>query len=169
MKLHSIAIGVVLGAGAVAAQAAAHSFVMPLAPQTPYGAFATVSSPSFIDTWSFTTPANTGTVSASVISVDITSYWNIDSIDIDLFMGTVGNGTLVASGVPGESSKLENIIALASTDYYYQVTGNVVGASNGSYAFSAVAAPVPEPETYAMMLAGLGAVGFIAFRRRRQD
>ena len=28
---------------------------------------------------------------------------------------------------------------------------------------------VPEPETYAMMLAGLGAVGFIAFRRRRQD
>ena len=29
------------------------------------------------------------------------------------------------------------------------------------------AAPIPEPETYAMMLAGLGLTGFVA-RRRRQ-
>ena len=27
-------------------------------------------------------------------------------------------------------------------------------------------APVPEPETYALLLAGLGAVGFISRRRR---
>lgn len=36
-----------------------------------------------------------------------------------------------------------------------------------THAVSAVAA-VPEPETYAMLLAGLGAVGMIARRRRRQ-
>jgi hypothetical protein len=29
-------------------------------------------------------------------------------------------------------------------------------------------APVPEPETYAMLLAGLGLIGFVAKRRRRQ-
>ncbi len=54
------------------------------------------------------------------------------------------------------------------------------GLSAGSYtlhisAFSAMSAPiggyvaatpVPEPETYAMMLAGLGALGFLASRRR---
>ena len=31
-----------------------------------------------------------------------------------------------------------------------------------------VTAPVPEPETYVLMLAGLGAVGFMSRRRRRQ-
>lgn len=34
-------------------------------------------------------------------------------------------------------------------------------------AFNAVAAPVPEPETYALMLAGLGVVGMVGRRRRR--
>jgi len=31
-----------------------------------------------------------------------------------------------------------------------------------------LAAPVPEPETYAMMLAGLGLMGAIVRRRKRQ-
>lgn len=32
-----------------------------------------------------------------------------------------------------------------------------------------IAAPVPEPETYAMMLAGLGLLGFVARRRKQQQ
>jgi hypothetical protein len=37
-----------------------------------------------------------------------------------------------------------------------------------SLQYTAVAAPVPEPETYAMMLAGLGLLGFMA-RRKKQN
>lgn len=39
----------------------------------------------------------------------------------------------------------------------------------GSTQDLAVFAPVPEPETYAMLLAGLGLMGFIARRRRGRD
>jgi hypothetical protein len=38
----------------------------------------------------------------------------------------------------------------------------------GAYAFIASASPIPEPSTYAMMIAGIGAVGFLAMRRRQR-
>ncbi len=35
-------------------------------------------------------------------------------------------------------------------------------------AFLALASPVPEPSTWAMMIVGFGGVGYIVYRRRRQ-
>lgn len=39
----------------------------------------------------------------------------------------------------------------------------------GSVNFTAVTAPIPEPQTYALMLAGLGAIAFVMKRRRPDD
>lgn len=49
-----------------------------------------------------------------------------------------------------------------------QVTafGNGFSVQGSGGTFNFVAAPIPEPETYALMLAGLGVVGFMARRRR---
>jgi hypothetical protein len=58
----------------------------------------------------------------------------------------------------------------AGGTYMAKVWGTTVDTrlipGHPSYSFSLVAVPVPEPETYAMMLAGLGMMGFIARRRR---
>jgi len=42
----------------------------------------------------------------------------------------------------------------------------LTGESHGHELVNTVAAPVPEPETYAMLLVGLGLIGFTAMRRK---
>ena len=65
-------------------------------------------------------------------------------------------------------NKAQLIYALPSTTSPACAQFPVEGASCGVSANAAtgVFAPVPEPETYALMLAGLGAIGFAARRRR---
>lgn len=53
---------------------------------------------------------------------------------------------------------------LTAGTYSLTFQGSGVGGYGGYYAVTAV----PEPETYAMFLAGLGALGLIASRRRQQ-
>lgn len=47
----------------------------------------------------------------------------------------------------------------------FQLHVNSVTSTGDSVKFTQYTAPVPEPETYAMLLAGLGLVGFVARRR----
>ena len=48
-------------------------------------------------------------------------------------------------------------------------SGNSAYLQDGSNTTVAVFAPVPEPETYAMLLAGLGLLGFMARRRKQKE
>lgn len=52
--------------------------------------------------------------------------------------------------------------------YALYVFGNTVDGVN-SYSGNLIAQPVPEPETYAMLLAGLGVMGAVAARRRKSS
>lgn len=64
-----------------------------------------------------------------------------------------------------------NGCAKAGTDCMYSSYSAYVndGFSATNYVYREVVAPVPEPETYAMLLAGLGLVAGAVARRRKQQ
>lgn len=65
------------------------------------------------------------------------------------------------------SSELNPSVSATLNGSYANFGGDMVSLYSSAYASSGVAAPVPEPETYALMMLGLGLVGWTAKRRQR--
>jgi hypothetical protein len=115
---------------------------------------------------------------AIVSSISRTADTGLDFSGLSLYRvgggtgtgGTAGD-TLVASGSSLQTGSIDvwtlSSDNLQAGDYYVMVGGNLVSDTSGSFGGAVMLAPVPEPETYGMMLAGLGVLGFLA-RRRKQ-
>ncbi len=102
------------------------------------------------------TPSVTGIGSFSGFSVSLVSYSNPGY--------SAGLTTLLSNAASGSTWSGSQ----TTGNMYYQlnITGNANAGSLYVASLSGVTAPVPEPETYAMLLAGLGLVGAVSRRRK---
>lgn len=120
----------------------------------------------FADTFSFTVPGSTP-VTASVISgFDSNSMFQVAFTGFELFDSAGGPALVTGFTAGGFFATLPSFSITTGTTYDLVVTGNLLGAAPGSYAGNISISPVPEPETYAMLLVGLGLVGFAARRKK---
>ncbi len=120
---------------------------------------------TFLDHYTFNL-SSASAFNAIVTQFDLGSMFGITSLGVNLF---TGGGAPVQSGFSLGAIGLVSAPSIVAGTYDLRVNGTLTGSAGGTYGgtMSAVAAPVPEPETYAMMLAGLGLMGFMA-RRRKQ-
>jgi hypothetical protein len=137
---------------------------------------------TFADRFTFAvTGTATSNFDAIISSISRTADTGLDITGLSLYRATgTGGGsgsgagagdTLVSAGKSLQSGAIDvwtlSTNSLAAGNYYVLVSGNLVSDTAASFGGAVMLAPVPEPETYGMMLAGLGVLGFLA-RRRKQ-
>ena len=126
---------------------------------------------TFADRFTFTVDGDVGmNLDAIISSISRSADVGLDITGLALYGEDdtlITNGTMLQSGaIDGWSITSSN---LAAGDYYLRVSGNLVSDAGASFGGAVMLAPVPEPETYGMMLGGLGVLGFLARRRKAKQ
>jgi hypothetical protein len=133
---------------------------------------------TFADHFTFSVTGTTSSnFDAIISSISRTADTGLDISGLSLYRvgggtgtGDTGGDTLVMSGTSASSGAMDvwtlSSDNLAAGNYYVLVSGNLVSDTSASFGGAVMLAPVPEPETYGMMLAGLGVLGFLARRRK---
>lgn len=169
MTFHRVAAAAVLVLGAGASHAAS------LGTLNPSASFANTVTGAFTDSWTFDLSAPS-VIGASVTNVEI--FLNgLANGGIQGFSATLNGVPLGLTTTPGGAAPVQTVTQvlagntntfLAKGAHELVVSGTGITGASASYGGNIVATPVPEPETYAMMLAGIGAIAFL-LRRRRPD
>jgi hypothetical protein len=127
---------------------------------------------SFVDYFSFTLDAAAATTFGNAPDI-LVSLWNDDDYitnikSIVLYTGVPTTGTTATTVDKDSNAESFLFRGLTAGSYYFKVSGFQDDRA-GAYTFNlatTAATAVPEPEAYAMMLAGLGLIGF-AVRRKQ--
>lgn len=171
MRLHSVLLAATatiastfaFNAQAVTTDWGVHDALEVASVRTPVG--------SFNDSYLFSLTA-VETLFSTAVSNNLTSALNITGGQVSLFReaGAVDTtvGSFAFNDVTGSISHAFGL--LGAGDYYYEVSGAGTGSLGGFYTLSSTllpVTPVPEADSLAMMLAGLGVLGFLGRRRIR--
>jgi len=163
---------------------AAANTVVQAAPATPFGVIngqqvliGEVADGSFLDFYNFQVGSNNGVIfsinsfgsnSAGIGATTISVYEGYFS-ENDAVLPTsliTRTGTSNPSPTPDAHLTTASLGPLSTSGFYTLTVGGTSGGE-AVYAGFITLAPVPEPETYAMLLAGMGIMGFMAQRRRK--
>lgn len=116
---------------------------------------------NFADSFSFSLP-NTSDLSGFLgpLNLKFAGFRteNISNLTLSLFK--TGSNTPIGSG------NSFTVLTQSPGDYSGVITGTILAGKNGGYYGNVTASvsPVPEPETYLMMLTGLAVFGLVAAR-----
>lgn len=132
--------------------------------------FTVASAGAFTDIFNFVMGYGQG-IDFSALGADTGS--GVDFTTIALFLGSDATGTLIATGdvVNNASASLAFVgdQLISGESYSVELVGSAA-ADNSTYTFSASpVSAVPAPAAIALMLGGLGMVGFMARRRNSSN
>ena len=122
---------------------------------------------TFADQFTFSVADTIGyNLDAAIVSYSNLTNGGLDITSLALYGA---DDVLVTAGTELSGGALDlwtlSSSNLAAGDYYLQVSGSLVADTAASFGGSVMLAPVPEPETYGMLLGGLAVVGLAARRR----
>lgn len=173
MKLKTLAFAALVAASTVAA----HADTMNSLPLSSQGVYSMTDGVEldpghFTDTYYLTfvdQATSSSTATFSLTNLKFKNYVNITGLNVSLYDNANPSAPLALTTLASNSwSYLMN----TATQYVLKVSGNAVGSLGGSYALSistVQAAPVPEPASVALFLAGIGALGLVGRRRKMAE
>lgn len=139
--------------------------VLPISPSAPYGHLFVHDATAFTDTLDFY--VSTGSLGTSANSLNVQfnglDVFNIAGLSYSIWGGTSAANTTWYGTFAGDNTT-HDIGAIIPGAYHLVIEGLSNGSSGGAYGVALVSG-VPEPESVAMMLAGLGLLGFVKRRK----
>jgi hypothetical protein len=121
---------------------------------------------TFSDTYTFSTTGLGGADSnVSWVSLDDTTGLQLSHFD--LYKVGVASPVLTGTPLPDyDQLWLISGLNLTAGNYFLKIEGTIKTNDAITYSGNMVLSPVPEADAYAMLMAGLGVVGFVARRRK---
>lgn len=189
MKLESLVLSALIAGAACASQGAAAQAIDRTAPLVTAGDGVGGFNAHFGDTFATSTVGNTFT---DIFTFNIGTPFDAASSLTSSYLNTPQTKDLLITGFslyrydPATMAILGTAIAginetgfgshptdswsltaygLSSGDYALKVDGKVLGAGGGAFGGDLTVSPVPEPQTWGMLLAGLGLLGVAARRK----
>ena len=142
---------------------------------TATGSFAAIADPQFLPLMQNVQVVANGTTPTVTWTLPDLSGFDVDAIRVRAVVSATASQIFESALLPTSTTSFTlpaGVLSLG-TGYEFRVLlddfagGRLENRSNTFSSIYVAAAPIPEPETYALMLAGLGVLGAAARRRRR--